>query len=178
MNVLQKCHCWCNFLCLSFLTSEKVPILKMMCRYFKLFFSVGKPLRKQSERNKTHLDELIKDVFRVDETSYDTKMTALHHVSTREEVELTLLRSRGQQKGFFKSLNKWFISSNVQLGTHSRRPAGRARGRLGWAACWASWERRRAAGTSRWLFLQNQNPPGVLQPTNFVYAEPFLKIYH
>lgn len=54
-------------------------------------------------------------------------------------------------------------------GTHSRRPAGTARGRLAGAACWASWQqpsRRRTAGRTRWLFLQRQSPPGGLRPSS------------
>lgn len=65
----------------------------------------------------------------------------------------------------------------LQAATHSRRPAGTTRGRLGWAAGWASWlqpSRRSSTGTSRWLsHLQNSSPPGGFHSkNNWVCAVP------
>lgn len=59
--------------------------------------------------------------------------------------------------------------------THSRRPAGTTRGRLELVACWASWlqpSQRRTAGTTRWLLLQNQTPPGGFHLRSCASAGP------
>lgn len=87
---------------------------------------------------------------------------------------------------FCQSLPNFFPPTNrtqkrscnlLRAATHSRRPAGTTRGRLGWAAGWASWlqpSRRSPTGTSRWLLhLQNSHRRGGFHPRRSrVCAEP------